>query len=155
MLISWQNLWKQFFIKNLLQWLLAGREIIITALIKLLIFHPDVKIWRLKSILDTSKNFKSFLLNKSCVIKEILKYYTDGRLPFPHSLYQPRVVFKRGLCWMVYWYCQFTFQTYARDLILSIDLPQPFEDGGKGKYGKICVYVCGNTWTWHEAGFIL
>ena len=85
-----------------------------STLLKLLIFQPDKRIWRLKSISDTSKNFKSILLNKSCVIKEILKYYTDGRLSFPHSLYLPRVVFKRGLCWMVYRYCQFTFQNLCR-----------------------------------------
>ena len=81
---------------------MLDKKIMIASQIMMLIFHPDERIWRLKSILDTSKNFISFLLNKSCVIKEILKYYTDGRLPFPHSLYQPRVVFKRGLCWMVY-----------------------------------------------------
>ena len=80
----------------------------------------------LKSISDTSKSLSNILVNKSCVIKEILKYYTDGRLSFPHSLYLPRVVFKRGLFWMVYRYCQFTFQTCADCKINH----QPLEIGG-------------------------
>ena len=113
------------------------------SLLMLLIFHPDERLWRLKSILDTSKNFKSFLLNKSSVIKEILKYYIDGRLPFPHSLYQPRVVFKRGFCWMVYRYCQFTFQTCAHSEIVRLrSSSTTFWECGIGMVRKVISLWC-------------
>ena len=149
MLISWQNLSKQFFVKISLQWFLLFKKNNDVIMLMLLIFHLNERLWRLKSILDTSKNFKSFLLNKSSVIKEILKHYIDGRLPFPHSLYQPRVVFKRGSCWMVYRYCQFTFQTCAlRDCQIEKILYNLLRMGDW--HGK----ESDSLWC-HKAGFIL
>ena len=121
MLISWQNLSKQFFVKISLQWFLLLKKIMMLSCLMLLIFHLNERLWRLKSILDTSKNFKSFLLNKSSVIKEILKYYIDGRLPFPSRYISPGLFSKEGsVGWMVYRYCQFTFQTCAHSEIVRL-----------------------------------